>query len=214
LFSCYLLRAAINIDFIRQQSNFCTSTSKHGTFWARCRTRGHSTSSQQYPFISPLSFCARTPSSATAATQLPVGLRQLLPPLQVGFSSATWSLQRPPIKAGGDQTALSRPPNTAIPMINNPGAPLEHLASVAVFVRAWVLTKPGRKALEHFFSHMGPGGARPGSAPPCPPPARPRPTAAPGGASAGAGRGGGPRPKGQGAGAGAGLCNALGAWWS
>jgi hypothetical protein len=93
-------------------------------------------------------------------------------------------------EAGGDQTTPSRPPPTAIPMIDNSGAPLEHLLHPAVCKAVGMIAKsasrPGTYFLLstfYFFRKWDRGGEGPGASPgvPDPPPGPSRRLAARGG---------------------------------
>jgi hypothetical protein len=64
-------------------------------------------------------------------------------------------------KAGGDQTPISRPPQTAMPMIGNSGAPLEHLVHPAVCKTVGLEQSRLRVLEPTFFANgAGVGGVR------------------------------------------------------
>jgi hypothetical protein len=84
-------------------------------------------------------------------------------------------------KAGGNQKTPSRPPLTAVPMIGNSGAPLEHLVHPAV-CEGLDVEQSGFTSWNLLFSQMGPRWAGSGSGPRGPQQLNPWPTAAPGGA--------------------------------
>jgi hypothetical protein len=67
-----LVRAALKIYFIRQQTNFSTSLFKHATLCARLKTRRNSTSSELCPCIGPVPTRATEVPSSTARALLPV----------------------------------------------------------------------------------------------------------------------------------------------
>jgi hypothetical protein len=68
-------------------------------------------------------------------------------------------------EAGGDQTTPMRPPPTAIPMIGNAGAPLEHLLHPAVCKTVRMIAEIGFTSRNLFFSQMGLRWAGSGSEP-------------------------------------------------
>jgi hypothetical protein len=86
-------------------------------------------------------------------------------------------------KAGGDQKTSSRPPLTAVPMIGNSGAPLEHLVHPAVCEAVSLGAESASRLGTYVFRKWGRGGRDPGASPgvPNPPPCPPQRLAARGG---------------------------------
>jgi hypothetical protein len=116
-----LVRAALKIYFIRQQTNFSTSLFKHATLCARLKTRRNSTSSELCPCIGPVPTRATEVPSSTARALLPVASGSYGLLCTSGFHRPLDLCEgRRPTKleAGGNQTTPSRPPGTAFLLAN------------------------------------------------------------------------------------------------